>query len=66
MNISDSVAQQVKATAPCQETRPVVSWPSVSLFSSTRVTGRPKEFEQSAVVLFFEITKYVKILYILS
>ena len=42
VNISDSVAHAVKAKAPCQETRPVVSWPSVFLFSSTRVTGYPE------------------------
>ena len=42
VNISDSVAHAVKANAPCQETRPVVSWLRVFLFSSTRVTGYPE------------------------
>ena len=42
LNISDSVAQSAKATAPCQDMSPVVPFIIRSLFSSIRVTGQPK------------------------
>ena len=65
VNISDSVAHAVKAKAPCQETRPVVSCPRVFLFSSTRVTGYPEIILCDNIWLYRSWHWYYRIKYLL-